>query len=141
LSALQWRVVLVAVVLMSTVRVSLRSRGFGRTVDLLAARSTRPPRRAAEGEALDVAEAVSLVAARRLVGGSCLPRSLVLWFLLRRRGIDAELVVGAGPAEGGPLPAHAWVEVDGDPLDDDPDVRRRFGSFGVPLPRLSSTPG
>ena len=56
---------------------------------------------------------------------------------LRRRGIDAELVIGAGGLENGARPAHAWVEVNGEPVNDQPDVRVRYGSFGLQLPRLT----
>jgi len=77
-----------------------------------------------------------VVAGRRLVGAPCLARSLVVWFLLRRRGIDAVLVIGAADPGDGVLPAHAWVEVDGEPVNDDAGVRVRYGSFGVYLPRL-----
>ena len=61
----------------------------------------------------------------------------MLWFLLRRRGIDAELVIGAAAPHAGELPAHAWVEAAGEPLNEAPDVRERFGSFDLKLPRLT----
>lgn len=77
------------------------------------------------------------MAGRSVVGAPCLGRSLVLWFLLRRRGVDAELVIGAEAPRGGELPAHAWVEVAGEPVNDALDVRDRFGSFGLQLPRLT----
>jgi hypothetical protein len=81
------------------------------------------------------------VAGRQIVGARCLGRSLVLWFLLRRRGIDAELVIGAEAPRNGSLPAHAWVEVSGEPVNDAPDVRARYGSFELELPRLSEPAG
>ena len=83
------------------------------------------------------AMAVAVVASRKVVGAPCLARSLVLWFLMRRRGVDAEVVIGAEMPGEGPLFAHAWVEVLGEPINDEPNVRERFGSFGVQLPRLS----
>jgi hypothetical protein len=61
---------------------------------------------------------------------------VTLWFLLRRKGIDADLVIGAASSEGS-LAAHAWVEVDGVPVNDSPDVSDRFGSFGIGFPRLA----
>ena len=84
-----------------------------------------------------LADAVSLVAGRSLVGARCLGRSLAVWFLLRRRGIDAELVIGVQMPHEGELPAHAWVEVAGQPVNDEADVRERFGGFELPLPRLA----
>jgi hypothetical protein len=79
------------------------------------------------------------VARRRLIGARCLPRSLTLWFLLRRRGVDAQLVVGAAPELDRRAPGHAWVEVDGVALSEAPDVRERYGSFGLTLPGLDGS--
>lgn len=54
-------------------------------------------------------------AAGNALGATCLPRSLALQWLLARRGVAADLCLGARKS-GGPLPAHAWVEVSGEPL-------------------------
>jgi hypothetical protein len=43
---------------------------------------------------------------------TCLPRALALQWLLARRGLPSELCIGLR-TKGAPLPAHAWVEVDG----------------------------
>ena len=134
----QWPVVVQTAALLPAVKLSLWRRGFGPTAGLLARRSDGPivPRDA--GTAERAADAVALVAGRPVVGARCLGRSLVLWFLLRRRGIDADLVIGAAPPRDGTLPAHAWVEVAGAPVNDRSDVREQFGSFGLQLPRLST---
>ncbi len=52
----------------------------------------------------------------------CLQRSATTVCLLRRRGVPAEMVIGA---ERMPFYAHAWVEVDGQVVNDHPDVQRR----------------
>ena len=59
---------------------------------------------------------------------SCLRQSLVLWALLRRRGIESTLHAGVrkGPAR---VEAHAWVACDGVVLNDDSDVHGRFTPF------------
>jgi hypothetical protein len=44
----------------------------------------------------------------------CLMQSLVLTGLLARRGVYAKVVIGVRPAPS--FAAHAWVEVDGQPL-------------------------
>jgi hypothetical protein len=139
LDAAQWRVLLVSIVLVPLIELSLRLRGFGWTARQLASRSDAPARLPDVAEGRATAEAVAIVAGRRLVGARCLGRSLVLWFLLRRQGIDADLLIGTAGAEGGRLPAHAWVQVAGVPVNDVADVGERFGSFGVPLPRLAPT--
>lgn len=61
---------------------------------------------------------------------SCLERSLALWWLLRRNGIEAELQIGA-QTSGKEFAAHAWVEWDGMVLNDSPDVRKRYSPFGT----------
>lgn len=40
----------------------------------------------------------------------CLQRSAAVTRMLRRRGVDAQLVIGCRPA---PVASHAWVEVNG----------------------------
>jgi len=54
-------------------------------------------------------------AASNAVGLTCLPRSLGLCWLLARRGLSADLCLGA-PRGRPRLPWHAWVELDGLPL-------------------------
>jgi hypothetical protein len=133
----QWRVVLASLVLLPAVQLSLRLRGFKRTAGTLAAHSARRAVPARASDARASAEAVGIVAARPAIGARCLGRSLVLWFLLRRRGIDAELVIGADLPRDGELSAHAWVEVAGEPVNDAANVRERFGGFDLNLPRLA----
>jgi transglutaminase-like putative cysteine protease len=130
---------LASLVLLPAVQISLRLRGFKRTAAALAAWSERRPVLAKPSDARPAAEAVGLVAGRSVVGARCLGRSLVLWFLLRRRGIDAELVIGADVPRARNLSAHAWVEVDGEPVNDALNVRERYGGFDLQLPRLAAT--
>jgi Transglutaminase-like superfamily len=71
---------------------------------------------------------------------TCLTRSLLLRWLLRRRGIASELRIGVQLVQGR-LDAHAWVEVEGVPLNDAPDVAQRFAAFNEPLsPGAFSSP-
>ena len=59
---------------------------------------------------------------------SCLRRSLVLWFLLRRQGIESQLRIGVKREEG-QFAAHAWVEWNNIPLNDSVTVRQEFTMF------------
>ena len=136
LSAAQWRVVAISALLLAPIQIMLKSRGLKRTAATLAARSDRPLGESNRTEATSMAEAVSLVAGRKVVGALCLGRSLLLWFLLRRRGMDAELVVGTTSPRDDAWMAHAWVELDSVPVNDAADVREHYGSFGLDLPRL-----
>lgn len=53
----------------------------------------------------------------------CLQRSSITSWMLRRRGIHAELVIGHRPI---PLDSHAWVEVDGHVVNDRPEYKKFF---------------
>jgi hypothetical protein len=58
----------------------------------------------------------------------CLEQSLALTWLLRRRGVPAELRVGVQPR---PFYAHAWVELDGRPLNEPSDLPRVLTPFAL----------
>ena len=77
------------------------------------------------------AEVARLVAAATQYGphrASCLPVTLTLSWLLRRQGIMTDLRLGVRKVAAR-LEAHAWVEYQGLPLIDDPDVHERFAAF------------
>lgn len=117
-------IVLRSLLLLPTVAVLLRARGMARTsawLERLARRAARDP------GALAPPEIARLVdAAASILGSRCLPRSLVLWHLLRHRGIPAVIRLGVCKPAGGALAAHAWVEHDGLPLNDGADVFERY---------------
>jgi hypothetical protein len=69
---------------------------------------------------------------RGIVRGNCLSRSIALWWLLRRRGIPAQLRIGARKI-GNQLEAHAWVEVAGRAINDSDDVNTRYAPFAGPV--------
>ena len=71
---------------------------------------------------------VRLAAVRGLTRPLCLPRSLVLWFLLHRRRIDARIHMGVRQLDGA-LDAHAWVEWGAFVLNDRRNVRSRYAVF------------
>jgi hypothetical protein len=54
---------------------------------------------------------------------ACLQRSAVATWLLRRHGVPAELVIGYRPL---PFESHAWVEVDGQVVNDLPQYKKVF---------------
>ncbi|HWF86819.1 MAG TPA: lasso peptide biosynthesis B2 protein [Vicinamibacterales bacterium] len=53
----------------------------------------------------------------------CLQRSVIAVWLLRRDGLRAELVIGYRPL---PFESHAWVEVDGQVVNDRPQYQKFF---------------
>jgi len=74
------------------------------------------------------ASARSVVAAAVLLPGrvECLEQSLALWYLLRRRGVGAELTFGMRQY---PFGAHAWVTYHGEPLNEDREALRHYVAF------------
>lgn len=63
---------------------------------------------------------------------TCLRRSLLLWAFLLRSGVASELRLGFRIPDG-KFEAHAWVEWNGVPLNDAPDVRSRYAVPAQPL--------
>ena len=59
---------------------------------------------------------------------TCLTRSLLLRWLLRRYGTTSDLCIGVR-LEQGEFAAHAWVEKDGIPLNDRPEFAARYAIF------------
>jgi hypothetical protein len=58
----------------------------------------------------------------------CLEQALVLWTVLRLERVQADLRLGVKPSKG---VAHAWVEMDGEPIG---EVRERTDLFiAIPL--------
>ena len=79
-------------------------------------------------------DAVNIAARHTPFPATCLTRSLLLGWLLRRRGVASDLRIGVRLTNG-VLDAHAWVECAGLPVNDQPDIAAQFASFGdiVPL--------
>jgi hypothetical protein len=75
-----------------------------------------------------VARLVDAAARHGLYRATCLPRSLALWCLLRRCGIDSNLRIGVRK-EAGDIQAHAWVEYRGTVLNDGATVSERYAAF------------
>jgi hypothetical protein len=119
------------------ISLALRTLGFKRTQALLL-RCGKPSTRHrtdqpwAAAYACSAAQMVGAAAWRGPYHATCLERSLLLWWLLRRAGIPTDLRIGVR-LDAGRLAAHAWVEWDGRPLNVSADVGRRFAAFGQPI--------
>jgi len=135
--------ILEAAVALTGTWVGLRVLGFRRWKSVLgwfaAGRVRQVP--GAESAPLGAARAIARLedgAARHLVlRTNCLERSLVLCWLLRRRGIGGQLRIGARK-QGGRFEAHAWVEVDGSVLNDPHEPHLHFAPFGKALTSLGA---
>ena len=77
----------------------------------------------------------ALALARRygLSGGNCLSRSLWLAHLLQRHGIACDLRIGVHK-DSKAFTAHAWLEINGQPINDRPSVSSHYRPFAGPIP-------
>lgn len=102
----------------------------------------QPPRQPRDASA-DALLARRIARLSEWCGGKddCLPRSLVLYRELSKRGADPALVIGFRAADR--LLGHAWVTVDGRPVNEAEDVRSTmtpvcaFGPGGRRLPAVT----
>jgi hypothetical protein len=123
-----------AVLLLPLTRLGLRALGWRRWCAVLGRLGPRlqgradTPLASKEQQARATARMVQAAARHGLCGASCLPQSLVLWWLLRRQGIPGELRIGVRRHEGR-LQGHAWVEHAGRSLEEHEDNRYRFARF------------
>jgi hypothetical protein len=137
LPAADRRLLVRAALWLPAVDLGLRTLGFTRVRRLLA-RGASPAAGAAApaerpGQAERLAWIVAAAARHHLYPVKCLTRSLVLWHLLARRGIAADLRIGVHP-ESGSLRAHAWVEHRGRLLAEPEGVDERFAALALPAP-------
>ena len=138
LSALERGVVLEATGGLLATWAGLRLIGFRRWERVLAvfsppANTTGPAQGASLQESALLVARMQEAAARNLFfRANCLEQSLVLCWLLRRRGIDAVLRIGARK-ESERFEAHAWVELDSQVLNDASAEHRHFVPFERPI--------
>jgi Transglutaminase-like superfamily len=133
LSPPERRLVVAALVLLPLTSAALRLFGLRACQSASAVLvPTGPPLDEADaaGYVQSASRMVRLAAVRGMTRPSCLPRSLVLWALLRRRQLDAHLRIGVRK-ERDVLDAHAWVEWRGFVVNDRRGVRTRFVPFDI----------
>jgi hypothetical protein len=105
--------------------------GFTPATQRAQLRSRRPLGRVASRLNPDeLAGAVVRIAGTSALEATCLRRSLALWVLLRRGGREPSLRIGVGHANPRD-PMHAWVELDGMPIGESPDVAEHFLAFDL----------
>jgi hypothetical protein len=128
--------VLRAAILLATVGLMLRLRGFRRTLTTFGCRTLKTVEDArgesSRREIRQVSRAVAVAARNGLRTPNCLRSSVVLNYMLRRRGYDSELRIGVR-RQGELFEAHAWVELAQRVVNDTQDVAQRF----TPVAELS----
>ena len=127
-------VVLEAAAALAATHIGLRLAGFRRWKAALAWLVPEPAGRSIAVEpgnaemAREIARLEQSAARHLFLRTNCLERSLVLWWLLEKRGIATELRIGARK-EAGRFEAHAWVEFEGAVLNDAGDEHHHFVPF------------
>ena len=114
----------VAQIAVAKVRFFLRTLGFARTVRLLGmipalTRASLPDPRWSHEIAM---------AARPPIGGTCLDRTVALWWALRLHGLDGDIRIGLARS-GDTYDGHAWLEWNGTVLNDEPNVADGYAVF------------
>jgi hypothetical protein len=121
--------VIKSLLLLVSCDVALRVLGFARTLRIARKLS---PRKCAGGDGEVVSRTVRniLIATALYPGRSkCLEQTVALYILLRRRGAPVDIRLGVQPY---PFYAHAWLELNGAPLTETPEVIERFALMPDP---------
>jgi hypothetical protein len=143
LRALSWperRVLLTAMFLLPIFWVGVRLVGLPRLCGSMNLSPVVSQPRDSRDDPAAISTLVNIAANHVWFPSTCLTRSLVLNWLLHRRGVRSELRIGVRLIQGR-LDAHAWVEYQARPVNDTPDVSERFAAFDGPLsPKLFISP-
>ena len=125
-----WYVLGYACLLMPVVCVSLRAFGLPRT--LAWAVAPRPSEQISDSRVstqASLGRLVNIAARYGPIRAACLVRSLVLIRMLSGRGVTGTLQIGVRKGAASQLDAHAWVEYEGIPVNDHPNVAKDFAVF------------
>jgi hypothetical protein len=137
--------VLRGVVLLSLTMLGLRTMSFRRCKELVQQFSSiTSPRRGIEANRqMEVREkivsAMNAVVRNGPWRPNCLERSLALWWLFQMNAVDGELHIGGRKSQGC-FEAHAWVEWDGQVLNDSTDVHKHYARFDAPIAAADGDP-
>src|SRR5215813_2092554 len=115
-------------VLFPLIWMALRPLGFRRTRKLLSLFGRGKDVISSMDEARRLSYIVNTAAGNGLRRANCLERSLLLWWMLRRKGVDADIRFGASN-KARAFKAHAWVEWNGVVLNDRADIASEFTPF------------
>ena len=90
-------------------------------------------------DAVRIASLVNIAARHIPFPATCLTRSLLLGWILRRRGVASRLRLGVRLTEV-VFDAHAWVEYKGRPINDTQENVERFAAFNETLAPIPDSP-
>ena len=132
LPAREQKTLMVSLVLLPLFWLGLRLAGLQRFQSWLDRSPIAPRAPLSQPEAAALGVAVNRAANHVFGPATCLTRSLLLRWLLRRYGTPSDLRIGVRFEEG-VLAAHAWVEKDGIPLNDRRELVARYAAFDQPI--------
>jgi hypothetical protein len=136
-----------AAAILPVISLSLKMLGFGATQKFVL-RFPPPTHGALPGGSPDLGRVERAQLTARMVNAAvrhawcastCLEKSLALCWLLRRQGIACELRIGARKVQG-KFEAHAWVERDGNALNEPQQEHRHYAAFDAAFPLANSEP-
>jgi hypothetical protein len=104
----------------------LRLFGFGRVYRALRRATARAtPSSLPEAEIERYERLLRMACRQAPSSGRCLPRSLALWYVLRRKGMSTVLRIGTRP-RASQLEGHAWLKHEGRVVNDSPEMVSAF---------------
>ncbi len=139
------KLILRAAVILPLTEIGLRVFGFQRWKELIekfslpVSGAQSLPADAQRETAQRSARAVRSVQLHGPTTPNCLERSMTLWWMLRREGVDGELHIGARK-QGDKFEAHAWVELGGQVLNDGVEVHQHYARFDAPIAAATPEP-
>jgi len=134
LSRTEQQLFLQGVALLPLIAFATKLFGFSQTQRYLSHRAGGGSTSQANHDSVSAVVARTISAAARYGPwrANCLQHSLLLWWLLRRRGIAGDLRIGVCRVDR-KLQAHAWVEHGGRVLNARDDVGAYFTAFDQPI--------
>ena len=96
-----------------------------RVVPQLVLRGVIAPAGGGSGDCREIVAIFNRVASQSLFGHTCMHRALALQRVLGRRGMAATLRIGLG-RKPQLFPGHAWLEIDGAIVNEDPEMIARY---------------
>jgi hypothetical protein len=126
------RVLLVALLMAPLFRVAVSLFSLTRILGWLENSRGCGPGRPPLLEVRTAARLVDWAATHSLVAVNCLARSLLLKWILLRHGIDCQLHIGVRFTNG-QFEAHAWIQFEGAPINDQTQISKTFLAFDRPI--------
>jgi len=134
LSLSDWWLLLSSMVLLPLIAFALRMVGFKQTkkfmsyfmfIKLNFNKHNKPE----IDKAYTIARMISVAASHGPYHANCLKQSLLLWWVLAKRGISSEIKFGVQKDSNQSLGAHAWVECNGVALINNWEDHQRLSAF------------